>query len=368
VKHSEFAEAYRNRHKLAEGWKKSGKKVFGYFCNFTPEEIIYAAGIIPVRIRGGSENIELADAHLPSICCSYMRSALDQALKGRYNYLDGAVFPKSCDMTRALYSIWKRNVRLSYYWNLPVPGKSNDVAVDFYIGELRLFQESLEKYTGKKIGDGSLKQAIKLYNENRALVRELYNLMLRDNPPLPGSEVFEVLRAGLVIPKEEHNAMLRKLLPTVSSAQGSQGEKVRLMIAGNTFETVELLQAIEESGANVVVDDVDIGSRYYFSSVNENEEPLKALAERYLRKVLCPCKHNAQHRVYHILKLAKDYRVQGVILLTQKYCDTHLYDRPWLEGKLKEEGLPVLAVDHSDIAWVGGKFKTMVQAFIEMVG
>jgi benzoyl-CoA reductase/2-hydroxyglutaryl-CoA dehydratase subunit BcrC/BadD/HgdB len=72
--------------------------------------------------------------------------------------------------------------------------------------------------------------------------------------------------------------------------------------------------------------------------------------------------------VYHILKLAKDYRVQGVILLTQKYCDTHLYDRPWLEGKLKEEGLPVLAVDHSDIGWVGGKFKTMVQAFIEMVG
>jgi len=368
VKHSEFAETYRNRHKLAEGWKKSGKKVFGYFCNYTPEEIIYAAGIIPVRIRGGSENIELADTHLPSICCSYMRSALDQALKGKYNYLDGAVFPKSCDMTRALYSIWKRNIKISYYWNLPIPGKSNDAAVDFYIGELRLFEESLEKYTGKKMGDDSLKQAIKLYNENRALVRELYNLSLRDDPPLSGSEMFEVLRAGLVIPKEEHNAMLRKLLPALSSAKGSQDGKVRLMIAGNTFETVELLQAIEESGANVVVDDVDIGSRYYFSSVNENEEPLRALSERYLRKVLCPCKHNAQHRVYHILKLAKDYQVQGVILLTQKYCDTHLYDRPWLESKLKEEGLPVLVVDHSDIGWVGGKFKTMVQAFVEMVG
>ena len=77
---SEFQEAYRNRHKLAEGWKKAGKKLFGYFCNYTPEELIYAAGFIPLRIRGSSENIELADAHLPSICCSFMRSALEEAL------------------------------------------------------------------------------------------------------------------------------------------------------------------------------------------------------------------------------------------------------------------------------------------------
>jgi len=365
---SEFQEAYRNRHKLAEGWKKAGKKVFGYFCNYTPEELIYAAGFIPVRIRGSSENIELADAHLPGICCSFMRSALDQALKGQYNYLDGVVFPKSCDMTRALYSIWKRNIKLPYYYFLPVPGKSNDAAVDFFIEELRLFRESLEKYTNKKINEQSLKQAIKLYNENRALVHELYNLGLRDNPPLSGSEAFAVLRAGLVMPKEEHNAMLRKWLPGLSSAKGSPDGKVRLMIAGNTFETIELLQAVEESGGNVVIDDIDIGSRYYFSAVDENAEPLRALAERYLRKVPCPCKHPAEPRLYHMLKLAKEYRVKGVILLTQKYCDTHLYDRPWLESSLKANGVPVLVVDHSDTGWVGGKFKTMVQAFIEMVG
>jgi benzoyl-CoA reductase subunit C len=365
---SEFQEAYRNRHKLAEEWKKAGKKVFGYFCNYTPEELIYAAGFIPLRIRGSSENIELADAHLPSICCSFMRSALEGALKGRYDYLDGVMFLKSCDMTRGLYSIWKRDIKIPYYYFLPVPGKRTDAAVDFFIEELQLFKDSLEKYTDKTISEQSLKQAIKLYNENRALVRELYNLGLRDTPPISGSEAFAVLRAGLVMPKEEHNAMLRKLLPGLSSAKGSPDGKVRLMIAGNTFETIELLQAVEESGGNVVVDDIDIGSRYYFSAVNENAEPLRALAERYLRKVPCPCKYPAETRFYHILKLAKDYRVKGVILLTQKYCDTHLYDRPWLESSLKDNGVPVLVVDHSDTGWAGGKFKTMVQAFIEMVG
>ena len=148
---SDFYESYRNRHKLAERWKEEGRKIFGYFCNYTPEEIVYAAGIIPVRIRGSAENVDLADAHLPSFCCSYMRSALDQALKGRYGYLDGMVFPKTCDMSRALYSIWKRNINLPYYYSLPVPGKTTDEAVDLFIHELRLFKESLENYIGSEI-------------------------------------------------------------------------------------------------------------------------------------------------------------------------------------------------------------------------
>ena len=173
---SHFYESYRKRHQIAEGLKGAGTRVFGYFCNYTPEEIIYSAGIIPVRIRGSAENVELADAHLPSFCCSYMRSALDQGLKGRYSYLDGVVFPKTCDMTRALYSIWKRNITLPYYWSLPVPGKSTDEAIEFFTHELRLFKESLEEFTGQRIADASITKSIRVYNENRSLMGEIYRL------------------------------------------------------------------------------------------------------------------------------------------------------------------------------------------------
>ncbi len=364
---SDFFQAYRTRHQLAEGWKQAGRKVFGYFCNYTPEELIYSAGIIPVRIRGSAENVDLADAHLPSFCCSYMRSALDQALKGRYSYLDGMVFPKTCDMTRALYGIWKRNIKLPYYWFLPVPGKSTDEAVEFFTHELRLFKESLEEYSNHKISDESLMQAIKVYNRNRSLVGEVYKLALSDTPQFSASEVFGILLAGLVMPKEEHNAMLRDLLDKLPASNTSAEDKVRLMIAGNTFENIELLQTIEECGGEVVIDDLDIGTRYYGSTVDESLEPLRAIAERYLRKIPCPCKHPAAPRLGHMLELAKTYRVKGVVLVIQKYCDTHLYDRPWIESRLKEEGFPVLSVEHSDTGWTGGKFKTMVQAFIEML-
>ena len=364
---SDFNEAYRNRHQLAETWKRDGRKVFGYFCNYTPEEIIHAAGILPVRVRGATENVDRADAHLPSFCCSYMRSALDQALKGRYNYLDGAVFPKTCDMTRALYSIWRRNIDLPYYWSLPVPGKSTDEAVEFFTQELRLFKGSLEEYTGKAITGEALADSIRLYNENRSLVGEVLKLSLADAPPLLGSQVFEIELSGLVMPKEQHNAMVGTLLADQSGRPAGEDGNVRLMLAGNTFENIEVIEAIEESGARVVIDDLDIGTRYYLGLVDDDPDPLRAIARRYLRRIPCPCKHPAEPRIERLLEMARVYRVQGVIIINQKYCDTHLYDRPWIESSLKSAGLQVLTVEHSDIGWAGGKFKTMVQAFVEML-
>jgi benzoyl-CoA reductase subunit C len=363
---SKFSEAYSNRHELAEGWKRGGSKLFGYFCNYTPEEIIYAAGIIPVRIRGSAENIQLADAHLPTFCCSYVRTALDQALRGRYSYLDGAVFPKTCDMTRCLPGIWKRNIKLPYHWFLPVPGTTSDHAIDFLIHELRLFKESLEQFTGQQIDNGALNKAISVYNENRALMQQVYALAQADSPSLAGSEVFAMEISGLVLPKDEHSAMLRKVLDSPPS-NASVDHHVRLMMAGNTFENIEVMQAIEECGGNVVVDDLDIGTRYYCHRIDEGPDPLRALATGYMRRVPCPCKHPTEPRLENMLKLAKDYRVTGVVLMNQKYCDTHLYDRQWLESSLQEAGYPVLLVEHSDIGWVGGKFKTMVRAFIEML-
>ncbi len=364
---SEFAEAYNRRHELAQEWKNQGKRILGYFCNYSPEEIIYAADIIPVRVRGGTENVELVDAHLPAYCCSFIRTALEQALKGKYSYLDGAVFPKSCDMTRVLPSIWKRNMNPSFEYFIPVPGRISDEAVDFLEHELGVFKEALEAYAGRRIEEAELRQAIRAYNTNRELMSRVYELTLSDAPHFKGSDLLAIELSGLIMPKDQHNEMLRRLLDNPPRTEQGDGFK-RLMLVGNTFETIEMLKVIEGAGGNMVIDDLDIGTRYYTTLVDESKPPLRALAERYVRKVPCPCKHPTQARMEHILKLAGEYRVQGVILVNQKYCDSHLYDRPWIEGTLKEHGFPVLFVEHSDIGWAGGKFRTMAEAFMEMMG
>ena len=212
-----------------------------------------------------------------------------------------------------------------------------------------------------------MNEAIGLYNEDRSLVRQVNELALADHPPIAGSEVFAAMLAGLVLPKQDHIAMVRKLLANLPAPKQATGDRVRLMLAGNTFENMELMEAIEECGGNVVIDDLDIGTRYYWNHIEEGPDPLRALAVGYLRRVPCPCKHPTQRRLDRILELARDYRVKGVVLLNQKYCDTHLYDRPWIESSLQDAGYPVLLVDHSDIGWAGGKFKTMVRAFTEML-
>jgi benzoyl-CoA reductase subunit C len=234
--------------------------------------------------------------------------------------------------------------------------------------ELELFKESIEEYIGRKVHSDDLANAIKVYNENRSLLSAIYKLNLKDNPPVPGSTLFGILMSGFIMPKEEHNVMFRRFLENMPESGPSTDERMHLMVAGNTFETVEIFQAIEDCGADVVIDDLDFGTRYFTSLVKESGNPFRALAERYILKVPCPCKHPADDRMAHLLRLAREYRVKGVILVNQKYCDTHLYDRPLIESELKRNGLPALLVEHSDTGWAGGKFKTMVQAFIEMAG
>ncbi len=96
----------------ARAWKeRTGKNVFGYFCTYFPEELLHAADILPMRILGQKENVSLADAHVQAFICSLVRTSLDAALKDKFDFLDGVVFPHSCDSIQNLADIWRRHFR-----------------------------------------------------------------------------------------------------------------------------------------------------------------------------------------------------------------------------------------------------------------
>ena len=365
---SEFHEAYRNRHQLAKQLKQSGKKVFGYFCLFTPQELIYAADVVPVRIRGSMDNPSLADAYLPEFVCSYMRSCLSEALSGKYNYLDGVIFSQRCDINRTICTNWVENVKIPYSWHVAMPRKGSKAAIEMYTQELRLLQESMEKYLGHKIDNKALQNAVDVYNENRSLRRKIYQLALKDSPPLPGSEVFEIMLAGLVMPKEEHSKMLRKLLDKLP-AKGDSAKKVRLLLTGNTLENVEVLKAIERYGGQIVIDDFCFGTRDCWAQVDKESNPLASIAEYYLTRMMpSPCMDTLERRrIGHIEELIKEYRVQGVIQATQRYCDNYLIETPILERRLKEQGIPFLNIEIDDAEATLTRIDGMVQPFIEML-
>jgi benzoyl-CoA reductase/2-hydroxyglutaryl-CoA dehydratase subunit BcrC/BadD/HgdB len=176
-------------------FKQEGKKVFGWLCTYVPEEIIHAAGALPVRITGYSEEQELDDgnAYLYINNCSFSRSCLQMGLKGEYDYLDGIIAGSTCDGARRLFDLWSHYIKTPFHHILTVPRKYTERAHGLYYEQVSQFKKLLEQYLETEITDEALLQSIAVCNESRELLKRLYELRKLDRPPITGAETMEVL-------------------------------------------------------------------------------------------------------------------------------------------------------------------------------
>jgi len=365
-----FEQWYRDRHEYAKRWKEEiGGKVLGTFCTYVPEEIVYAAGILPVRILGSHQPDDITDPHILSMYCFFCRDCLAQGLKGRYDYLDGIVISQSCMHIRQTFHSWRTHVPVeySYYINMPHHVQSPR-AKPYLAGELGEFKNSLEDWIGKPITDGDLDQAIDVYNTNRRLMRQVYELRRADNPPLTGLEAMQLVVSSQMTDKKEHNRALYEVLDKLPNRDMDRDPGVRLMIVSSENDDLEFVSMVESQGATIVIDDHCTGSRYFWNEVTPNGDRLSAIADRYVDRVPCPSKDWPKlTRFDHILQLARDYNIQGVLLLQQKFCDPHESDMPPLEQFLKENGIPSLFLELA-VTMPAGQFQVRVEAFLEMLG
>jgi benzoyl-CoA reductase subunit C len=364
-------EIYKNPSQRAKQLKKQGTKVIGYYCCLFPAEIVTAANLLPYRIRGDvHEPITKADNYLETIICPYLRSSFDLAVKGKYDFIDGVVVPSSCSNTRRFQIFWKDYVEsISYSRYLKVPHVLRPTAFNFFEGELADFKEDLEKLTKSKISDKSLNEAIELHNENRALLRELCQMRKPDPPLLSGAEMLQTVVAVTSIPADEANRMLKDVIKDVTARQNNREKKVRLLICGSLIDNSDFIQLVEDSGANVVVEDICFGTRGYWNDVETSGNPLASLARYHLEKIMCPrtYRETVEDRFGHIKRLAKDFQVDGVIIYSVRFCDSVELEIPKLTEYLQQAGLPSLHIE-SDYTLSGlGALKTRIQAFTEMI-
>jgi len=356
------------RHDVAKSWKREGKRVIGWNCTYVPQEVIYAADALPVMIFGDLESTKLADAYLPNNTCSFARSCFNMALKGDYDYLDGFVASNSCDNRDKMYDLWRYHTKIPYIHFINTPHSNTEKAHRFFYEEVVGFKKSLERAFGTAISDEALKNAIKVYNENRTLLKKIYELRMRKPPLVSGVEALEITLSGVVSPKEEHNKLLNQFHNEVFKRTHPPREGVRLLVSGSMMDNTELLRIVESAGGNVVADDLCIGSRYFWDLIDSDGDPLRAIAERYLGKIPSPYMLQHEARLENAVEIAKRYDVEGAIIFALKFCDSHLFDAPHLTEELKALGLPVLHLEweHS-MSGIAG-LKTRIEAFIEMIG
>ncbi|MDX9787882.1 MAG: 2-hydroxyacyl-CoA dehydratase family protein [Desulfobacterales bacterium] len=360
-----------NKQTYLQKWKEKNKHpIIGYLCSYTPVEIIQAAGCLPVRFLSKPENIQESDKHLPHFTCFFIRSIVDEVLKGSADYLDGIVGCRTCDTTRICFDVLKKNTSISYQYFLQAPSNLQGAGVeDFWQEEMNLFAKDFEKFIAKKISKTDLNNAIDLYNQNRALIRQIYDLSKGEAIFISGVERINILLAGLIMPVEEHNRYLEKLLVALRQRDAKAATGLRIMVIGAALDksNLHVVREIEKAGGSVVIDSSCVGSRNIMDDVGGNGDPMKRIADRYLHRVPCPTKVPVNLLFDDILKLAKSYKINGVVFLTQKYCDPHEISFPDLRDEFKKSNIPTLKIELGEAMSSVGQISTRISAFYEVI-
>jgi len=350
--------------------KKEGGQVVGYFCSYVPEEIIYAGGMRPYRIRPtGCTETTSADAYMSHLTCTFARSCLEFINKGIFDFLDGMVITNSCDNIRRLYDILREKRHYPFMHFISIPHKaSGNGAVNWYKDELIHFKEKMEDVFGVRISEEALKGAINVHNETRSLLRKLYEVRQMVNPPITGAESLSVVLAATTVHKDLYNHLLRKLLDELGGRAGISDYRARLMIVGSEYDDPAYTKIIEDLGGLVVTDALCFGSRYFWKPVEIQKDVLGGLAKSYLDRPSCPrMSDRVTERADFIKEMVSKFNVGGVLFEKIRYCDLWGGESIYLEKRLKELGIPLLSIDREYRLSSVGQLKTRVQAFLERI-
>ncbi|MDQ5987756.1 MAG: (R)-phenyllactyl-CoA dehydratase beta subunit [Syntrophus sp. SKADARSKE-3] len=374
MKHlEEFRQAVRQPFDYARQLKKTtGKKIIGYVCSYTPEEIILAAGAHPMRLFGTKENIHLADSHLQSYCCSVVRGVLEEGLSGRVDFLDGMVFPHTCDSIQRLSDIWRMNIPFGFHLDVVLPVKlDTESARDYMLDVLRKFRTDLGLALGVDITDEALQTAINTMNAIRQSIRAIYELRSKHPRIMSGEDLYNLVRASMIMDRDHVKGLLSETVSELKAKANQEKTDTpvkRIILAGGICNHPDIYPMIEDTVGAIVWDDFCTGARYFTELIGEGTDPITRIAGRLLHRVVCPAKFvDLDGRAKHIIRLVQEQNAQAVIFLLLKFCDPHAFDYPYLRKSLDEAGIPVMLMEIDDPLPPEGQLKTRFEAFLEML-
>ncbi|MHA1536688.1 MAG: benzoyl-CoA reductase subunit C [Alphaproteobacteria bacterium] len=342
----------------ARKWKEAekGRKVVGYLPIYVPREIIHAAGMLPLGVLGGGDQLEVihGDAYYQSYICRIPRSTIELGVTGRLDFVDGMLFPSICDVIRNLSGMWKVMFPKVYSRYFDVPQNYiDDIGGNYYISELQELREGLEKLGGRPITDDDLRRSIAVYNENRRLVEDLYKLRAKTPWKAPAWEAYLVVRAGMLLPVEEHSQMLQDYLAAIEGEDRPKRDNCRVVVTGLFCEQppLNLIKSLELSGCYVVDDDLLLITRWLLEDVPIEGDPMYNLAHAFLHhseSTSAKYEPDEKEKGQFLVRAVKRTGAEGVIFASPSFCDPALLDRPMLQNVLKQADIPFIAFKYAE--------------------
>lgn len=348
-------------------WKQqTGEKIVGHLLPDVPEEIVHAAGAVPVAIEGAGVQVSLSQSHLPAYSCSHAMGALELGLNGELEGFDGMVIPYVCDTTRNLFHIWNHLFPQMANEFLRLPKRIDyPEAKEYLRQEFIRFFDSMKKLTGKDATENDLNASISLYNKSRLELRRAYKVR-REHPSVWTSErVQAVFASALRMPREEH--LLRmEALPWDEPVEDS-GSRIAVYVRGKVWDPPEILDMLDRLSFLVVEDEMVSGYRSVVQDA-EDSDPFMALVNRHFATTPYTGYHQDPERMAQgFLDRVRSSGAQGVIFLNPKFCEASGFDTPDFQKALEEAGVPSLILETSSRGVSLGQIQVRLEAFGEVL-
>ncbi len=333
----------------------------------TPEEIFMAAGFTPYRLLGDPTiDHDKVNEHVPPTHCVWAKNILEQAIKGLNPEIKGVITSHGCDCTNREFDIWVESVDINFLFYLNVPLKRDRIAFNFFLNDLKELISQIEDKFKIKIQSEKITEAIKLNNKIRKMLKEISEY--RNKMILKGSEFHELVKLTQTEEKEKIlNILKKRLMELENKAPFTEEKMKRILLTGSIIDDTEFLVFLEEKGFQVVTDDLCIGSRYFWNIIEEDKNPIEAIAKYHLSKPLYSTKMPSYDRFEFLKFLAEKYKVDGIVNIAMKFCEPMLYDHPYMKKKFKELEIPYIFIEMLYNREQYKQLSTRFEAFAEMI-
>jgi benzoyl-CoA reductase subunit C len=371
-----FRHITENTHEYAKSLQGKERLLAGYMCTHVPEEILYAAGIIPLRILSSHESQAMTRSYIHETYCSFSHDCAYQGLQKNYDYLDLIVHSSSCIHMAEAFNVWVRFAGFQHksflitYPHIIHTKHASGIMVESY-GE---FKQFIERFVKKSITDDDIERAIKVYNQTRRLLKRLWEFLRHDHSPITGSEVAAVTLAAQVMDKQECNQMLEQLIHRLEAEPGKEPSGVRLMVTGGACDDLRIFDLIENLNysTNLIFMDSCTAARYFWFEVPEDRpDKFEAIAEGYISRIPCPAKDNVpgtgeKKRFRFIRQFIEEYKPDGVVFLYQRFCSPQSMDIVALKPIIDMMGIPWTELELDTTVPIT-QFGTQLEALVEII-
>lgn len=349
-------------------YEAKGKKMIGCLPVYCPEELVYAADMVPFGIWGSEIEVSQSKKYFPAFICSILQTSLEMGLRGDLDQLSAVMIPILCDSLKCMGQNWKQGVKNVEFIQVAHPqNRKLEAGVEFLMAQYNKIKTRLEEISGNEITEDKLNDAIEIYNEYRKTMREFVDVAAQYPDLISPSQRNDVIKSSYFMEKSEHTKMVKELIEECKKQPMKEWDGLKVVTTGIIADSPSILKIFEENDIAIVADDIAHETRQFRTDVPGCENPVEALARQFAAMEGCSVLYDPDKKRGDIITdQVKRHSADGVIVLMTKFCDPEEYDYPIMKKVFDQHEIPSILIEIDQQMSNYEQARTMIQTFSDM--